>query len=152
MSWFFTSSGQSIGALLLSSVLPMNIQGWFPCCPRDFQESSPAPRSESINFSRLSLLYGPILTSIHDYWKTIALTIWTSVSKVMSLLFNTVYICHRHSSKEQASYNVIAAVTICSDFGAQANKVWHYFHFFLIYLPWSEGIRHHDLHFLNVEF
>ena len=89
MSWFFTSSGQSIGALLLSSVLPMNIQGWFPCCPRDFQESSPAPWSESINFSRLSLLYGPTLTSIHDYWKTIALTTWTFVSKVMSLLFNT---------------------------------------------------------------
>ena len=89
MSWFFTSSGQSIGALLLSSVLPMNIQGWFPCCPTDAQESSPAPRSESINFSRPSLLYDPTLTSIHDYWKTIALTIWTFVSKVMSLLFNT---------------------------------------------------------------
>ena len=88
MSWFFTSSGQSIGALLLSSVLPMNIQGWFPCCPTDAQESSPAPRSESINFSRPSLLYDPTLTSIHDYWKTIALTIWTFVGKVMSLLFN----------------------------------------------------------------
>ena len=37
----------------------------------------------------LSLLYGPTLTSIHDYWKTIALTIQTFVSKVMSLLFNT---------------------------------------------------------------
>ena len=28
------------------------------------------------------------LTFIHDYWKTIALTIWTFVGKVMSLLFN----------------------------------------------------------------
>ena len=36
----------------------------------------------------LSLLYGPTLTSIHDYGKTIALTRWTFVSKVMSLLFN----------------------------------------------------------------
>ena len=36
----------------------------------------------------LSLLYGPTLTSIHDYWKTIALTVWTFVSKVMSVLFN----------------------------------------------------------------
>ena len=36
----------------------------------------------------LSLLYGPTLTSIHDYWKTIALTIWTFVGKGMSLLFN----------------------------------------------------------------
>ena len=29
MSWFFTSGGQSIGASLSASVLPMNIQGWF---------------------------------------------------------------------------------------------------------------------------
>ena len=36
----------------------------------------------------LSLLYGPILTSVHDYCKTIALTIWTFVSKVMSLILN----------------------------------------------------------------
>ena len=36
----------------------------------------------------LSLLYGPTLTSIHDTGKTIALTRWTFVSKVMSLLFN----------------------------------------------------------------
>ena len=28
----------------------------------------------------------PALTSVHDYWKTIALAIWTFVSKVMSLL------------------------------------------------------------------
>ena len=38
----------------------------------------------------LSLLYGPTFTSIHDYCgKAIALTRWTFVSKVMSLLFNT---------------------------------------------------------------
>ena len=36
----------------------------------------------------LSCLYSPTLTSIHDYWKTIALTRWTFVGKVMSLLFN----------------------------------------------------------------
>ena len=36
----------------------------------------------------LSLLYGPILTSVRDYWKIIALTRWTFVGKVMSLLFN----------------------------------------------------------------
>ena len=32
----------------------------------------------------------------------------------------------------------MAAITICSDFGAPQNKVWHCFH---IYLPWSIGIR-----------
>ena len=36
----------------------------------------------------LSFLYSPPLTSIHDYWKTIALTRWTFVGKAISLLFN----------------------------------------------------------------
>ena len=31
--------------------------------------SSPAPQFESINFLALSLLYGPTLKSVHDYWK-----------------------------------------------------------------------------------
>ena len=33
----------------------------------------------------------------------------------------------------------MAAVTICSDFGAQKNKVWHCFHCFPIHFPWSDG-------------
>ena len=45
----------------------------------------------------------------------------------------------------------MAAVTICSDFGAQNNKVWHCFHCFPIYFSWSDGTRCHDLPFLNVE-
>ena len=36
----------------------------------------------------LSLLHGPTLTSIHDYWKTISLARQTFVGKIMSLLFN----------------------------------------------------------------
>ena len=44
-----------------------------------------------------------------------------------------------------------AAITICSDFGAQKIKVWHCFHCFPIYFPWSDGTRCHDLRFLNVE-
>ena len=55
--------------------------------------------------------------------KTIALTRWTFVSQVMSLLFNmlSVYVGHSFSSKEQVSFNFMAAVTICSDFGVQEN-------------------------------
>ena len=75
MSWLFTSGGRIIGAS--ASLLPMNIQGWFPfrltpwspCCPGASQESSPAPQFESINSSALSFLYGPTLTSVHNYWK-----------------------------------------------------------------------------------
>ena len=40
-----------------------------PCCPRDSQESSPAPQFKCINSSALSLLCSPTLTSIHDSWK-----------------------------------------------------------------------------------
>ena len=77
VSWLFASGGQSIGASASTSVLPMNILGWFPLgltglislCPRNSQESSLAPQFESVNSSMLSLLYGPTLTSIHDYWK-----------------------------------------------------------------------------------
>ena len=46
----------------------------------------------------------------------------------------------------------MAAVIICSDFGAPKNKVSHCFHCFTIYLLWSDGTKCHDLHFLNVEF
>ena len=97
MSWLFSSGGQSIGASALALVLRMTIQGWFPlelmvwwpCSPRDSQESSPEPQFESISSLPLSL-YDPTLTSIRDYWKkTIALTIRTFVGKAMSLVFNT---------------------------------------------------------------
>ena len=77
MSRLFTSGGQSVGASATASALPMNIQGWFPVgltsvislSPKDSQESSPAPQFKSINFLPLSLLYGPTLTSVYDYWE-----------------------------------------------------------------------------------
>ena len=42
---------------------------WSSCSSRDSQESPPAPQFERIISLVLSLLYGPILTSVHDYWK-----------------------------------------------------------------------------------
>ena len=77
MNQLFASDGQSIGVSASTSVLPMNIQDWFPwgwtvgspCSPRDSQESSPTPQFKSINSSALGFLYTPNLTSIHDYWK-----------------------------------------------------------------------------------
>ena len=56
------------------------------------------------------------------------------------------------SSKEKASFNFMAAVTICSDFEAPQNKVSYCFHCFAIYLLWSDGTKCHDFHLLNVEF
>ena len=73
--------GQSIEVSASASDLPVNIQGWFPydwliwalCSPRNSQESSLALQLElqleGISFLELSLLYGPTLTSVHDYWK-----------------------------------------------------------------------------------
>jgi len=66
LSQFFASGGQSIGVSASASVLPMNIQNWFP---RDSQESSPSPQFKSINSSVLSFLYSSTLTYIHDYRK-----------------------------------------------------------------------------------
>ena len=53
------------------------------------KESSAAPQFKSVNSWVLSFLYSPTLTSIHDHWKNQALTRWTFVGRVMSLLFNT---------------------------------------------------------------
>ena len=58
------------------------------CSPRDSQESSPTPQFNSINSLVLSFLYSPTLTSIHDPGKTIALSRWNFVGKVMSRLLN----------------------------------------------------------------
>ena len=44
----------------------------------------------------------------------------------------------------------MAAITICSDFGAPQNKVWQCFHCFPIYFPWSDGTRCHDFSSLSI--
>ena len=73
--------------------------------------------------------------------KTIALTGQTFVGKVMSLPFNMLsrLIITFLPRSNQPSFNFMAAITICSDFGACKNKVWHCFHCFPIYFPWSDG-------------
>ena len=75
--------------------------------------------------SKASILQPPAFFTVqlsHPYLttgKTIALTRLIFVGKIMSLLFNMLSeIGHSFSSKEQASFNFMAAVTICSDFGA----------------------------------
>ena len=65
----------SIGAS--ASVLPMNIQGWVPLrltglislLSKGLSRVFSSTQFESINSSVLSLLYGPTLTCLHDYWK-----------------------------------------------------------------------------------
>ena len=72
----FPASGSFPVSQLFASVLPMNIQGWFPLqltglislLSKDSQESSPAPQFDSINSLVVSFLYGPTLTSVYDYY------------------------------------------------------------------------------------
>ena len=73
----FASCGQSTGASASASVLPINTQGWFPLgltvlislLSKGLARVFSAPQFESINSSVLSLLYGPTLIAIRDYWK-----------------------------------------------------------------------------------
>ena len=100
-------------------------------------ESSITPLFKRINSSALSLLYGPTLTSIHDYWKSIALTIWIFAGKVMSLLY-AVWVCHSFSSKEQAGR--ISWLQSLSAVNLELRKiVCHCFPCVPIYFPWSDG-------------
>ena len=73
----FTSGGQCIRVSASASVLPMNIQDWFPLGLTDWISLPSKGLSrvfsnttfESINYSVLSSLYGPTHTSIYNYWK-----------------------------------------------------------------------------------
>ena len=74
MSQFFTSGGQRTGVSASASVLSMNIQVWFPLgwtgwISLQSKGLSRVVSETMVNSSVLSLLYGPTLTSIHDYWK-----------------------------------------------------------------------------------
>ena len=155
MSQFFTSGGQT-----LASVLPVNIQDWFNLgwtkgtfrldllavqgtLKSLFQHHS----SEASNL-RCSAFF--IVQLSHHYMttgKTIALTRWTFVGKVMSLLFNMLsrlVITFLPRSKRL----LISWLQSPSAVILEPKKiVCHCFHCFPIYLPWSDGSRCQDLHF-----
>ena len=97
MSQLFTSGGQSIGVSALASVLPMNIQNWFPLGwtywislqSKGALKSLLQHHSSKASILRHSAFF--IVQLSHPYMttrKTIALTRQTFVDKVMSLLFN----------------------------------------------------------------
>ena len=71
MSQLFMSDDENIRASASASVLqwvfrvdfPEDWLVWSPCCPGEFQESSPAPQLEGINSLAFCLLYSPALTT-----------------------------------------------------------------------------------------
>ena len=89
--------------------------------------------------------------------KTIILTIWIFVGKVLSLFFKTH--CHRfviafipRSKHPLISWLQSPSAVILEPPPPQENKVCYFFHFFLFHLPWSDGTRCYDLSFIYVEF
>ena len=94
MSWFFASGGQSIEASTSAPALQMDIWGWFLLeltglnsllckeLPRVFSSTTIQKHQHSAFY--MVQLSHPYMTT----GKTIALTIWTFVGKMMSLLFN----------------------------------------------------------------
>ena len=110
MSWLLASGGQIIGASASASVLPTNIQGWFPLwltglisflskgLSRVFSNTT----VESISSLVLSLLYGPTFTSVHDYWIKQCLN-YLTIELNFLRTFGLLFLCslfrrgHRHT-------------------------------------------------------
>ena len=96
MSKFFASGGQSIGASASASVLPMNIQNWSPLGWTGWISLLPTGLSRVFSsttiwkhqFLALSLLYGPVLISVHDYWKIVL-----CLSEIQSLIGPPIFSC-----------------------------------------------------------
>ena len=94
MSQFFTSGGQSIGVSASTSVLPTNSQDWFPSGLTSLisLQSKGLSRVFSSTTEKASILWCSVFFMVqlsHPYvttGKTIALTIWTFVGRMMSLL------------------------------------------------------------------
>ena len=143
MSQFFTSGGQSIRASASASVLPMSIQlisfrmDLLDCL--EVQETLKSLLQH--HHSKASILQRSTFFMVqlsHPYMTTgkiIALTTQTFVDKVMSLLFNMLSRFVIAFLPRSKCLNFTAAVTVCSDFGAQENKISQCFHCFPIYLP-----------------
>ena len=157
---FFTG-GQSIGVSASALVLPMNILDWFilglsgliSLVSKGLSRVFSNTIFKSINSSVLSFLYGPTLISIHDNWKTIALTRLIFVDKVMSLLFSMLSRlvitflprskCLLFSGLQSPSAVILEPRKIKS---ATLS------HCFPIYFPWSDGTGCQLLSQLNANF
>ena len=161
-SLFFTSGGQSIGVSASTLVFPMNIQDWWPLGWTGWisLQSKGLSRifSNTIVSKHQSFIIQLSLWSnshIHSWLleKTIVLTRWIFVGKVISLLFNRLsrlLIAFLPRSKHLLISRLQSPTGVILE--PQENKVSYCFHCFSICLPWSDGTRCHDLCILNVEF
>ena len=104
----FPSIGVFSNELALCIMWPNCSSSW-----RDLQESFPVAQFKSINSSAPGLLYGPTLTSVHDYWKNPSFD-YTDLcwQNDVSACEHAVYVCYSFSSKEQSSFNFMATILI----------------------------------------
>ena len=145
MGQFFASGGQSIEVSASASVLPVIfrtdfLEDWLvgsPCCPWDSQESSPTPQFKSTDSLGLSFLYGPTLTCVHDYWKNHNSDSIDLLSAKWCLCLLILCLGHSFPSKKQASFNFMAAVTVCSAFQFSCSVV-------------SDSLRPHGLQYARL--
>ena len=160
MSQFFASGGQNIGVSASPSILPMNIQDWFPLGWTGWisLESMGLSNLLQRHSSKASVLWCSaffIVQLSHPYMntgKTIALTGRTFVGKVTSLLFNMLsrlVITFLPRSKHLLISRLQSPTAVILE---PKKTVCHCFQFFPIYLPWSDGTGCHGLSFMNVEF
>ena len=129
VSQLFPSSSQSVGAS--ASVLPMDIQGWFHLGLTDLI---------SLQSKGLSRVFSSTIVRKHQFFNTqpslwsnsqihtwllekLSLWLYGSLSAKCCLCPLIHYVCHSVSSRKQASFNFMAVVTICSDFGTPENKL-----------------------------
>ena len=101
-------------------------------------------------FSAQPFLWSNCHNSHMTTGKIIACFNRTCVSKVISLLYTLPRFLVTFPYKEQASFNFMAAVTICSDFGAQENKIFHSFHVFPFYMHEVNQLYFNKKKFVNL--
>ena len=168
MSQHFTSGGQNIGASA-SSVLPVNIQDWFPLGLTSLI---------SLKTKGLPKVLSNTKVQKHQFFDSKP-SLWSNSHIHTWLLGKAIVWLYRPLSPKwclcllfrfaitflprRKHLNFMAAVTICSACRAQENTVCllkkslsfyrkNCFHLFPMYLPWSDETTCHDLHLLNVEF
>ena len=160
MSQFFELGDQSIGVSASASVLPINIQDWFPL-ERTVDLLAVLGTLKSLlqhHSSKASILWHSaffIVQLSHPYMttgKTVSLTRRTFVGKVMSLLFNMLsglaITFLPRSKRLLISWLQSPSAVILEPPKVKSATVSS----FPVYWPWSDGTRCYDLSFLNVEF
>ena len=144
MNQFFASGGQNIYSSFSFSISPSSEYSglisfridWFDLAVQGTLKSLLQHHRSKESILLLSAFFMIQLSNQYmTTGKTIALTIQNFVGKVISLLFNMLSWLVIVFFPRSKRLNLTAAVTICSDYGAQENKISYCSHCFAIYLP-----------------